>query len=151
MKNINLYLDNCCFNRPYDDQSQLVIKLETEAKIAIQESIKKGLYLLHWSYILDFENNNNPFIERKTEIKKWKELSSSDIEETDVILKRMNKLSTLGIKALDSHHISCAIEQNVNYFLTVDKGILKKAEYIKEIEVLSPIEFIIEMEERNND
>ncbi|MCK5197121.1 MAG: PIN domain protein [Spirochaetales bacterium] len=151
MKNINLYLDNCCFNRPYDDQSQLVIKLETEAKIAIQESIKKGLYLLHWSYILDFENNNNPFIERKTEIKKWKELSSSDIEETDVILKRMNKLSTLGIKALDSLHISCAIEQNCNYFLTVDKGILKKAEYIKEIEVLSPIEFIIEMEERNND
>ena len=147
MKNINLYLDNCCFNRPYDDQSQLVIKLETEAKIAIQERIKKGLYLLHWSYILDFENSNNPFIERKTEIKKWKELSVSDIGETDTIIDRMNKLCTLGIKTLDSLHISCSIEQNCSYFLTVDKGILKKAQYIKEIKVLSPIEFIIEMEE----
>jgi hypothetical protein len=151
MKKINLYLDNCCFNRPYDDQSQLVIKLKTEAKIAIQESIKKGQYLLHWSYILDFENRNNPFIERKTEINKWKELSSSDIEETDAILKRMNKLCTAGIKPLDSLHISCSIEQNCNYFLTVDKGILKKADSIKEIKVLSPIDFIIEMEERNND
>ncbi|MDA3941880.1 MAG: PIN domain protein [Spirochaetia bacterium] len=151
MKKINLYLDNCCFNRPYDDQSQIVIKLETEAKIAIQESIKKGEYFLHWSYILDFENTNNPFIERKTEIKKWKELSCSDIEETDAILKRMNKICTLGIKALDSLHISCSIEQNCNYFLTVDKGILKKADTIKGIKVCSPIEFIIEMEERNND
>ncbi|MDA3940341.1 MAG: PIN domain protein [Spirochaetia bacterium] len=147
MKNINLYLDNCCFNRPYDDQSQLVIKLETEAKIAIQERIKNGLYLLHWSYILDFENSNNPFIERKTEIKKWKELSVSDIGETDTIIDRMNKLCTLGIKTLDSLHISCSIEQNCSYFLTVDKGILKKAQYIKEIKILSPIEFIIEMEE----
>ena len=151
MEKINLYLDNCCFNRPYDDQSQLVIKLETEAKIAVQESIKKGLYLLHWSYILDFENSNNPFIERRTEIRKWKELSISDVEETTTILTRMDKLCILGIKSLDSLHISCAIEQNCNYFLTVDKGILKKAKYIKEIKVLTPIEFIIEMEEKNDD
>ncbi len=151
MKKISLYLDNCCFNRPYDDQSQLVIKLETEAKIAIQEGIKEGKYLLYWSYILDFENKNNPFIERKTEIKKWKELSSSDIEETDAILNRMNKLCILGIKPLDSLHISCSIELNCSYFLTVDKGILKKSDKIKEIKVLSPIEFIIEMEERNDD
>ena len=29
---MKLYLDNCCFNRPFDDQSQLRIRLETEAK-----------------------------------------------------------------------------------------------------------------------
>ncbi len=27
-----LYLDNCCFNRPFDDPSQLLVRLETEAK-----------------------------------------------------------------------------------------------------------------------
>ena len=151
MKIINLYLDNCCFNRPYDDQSQLVIKLGTEAKIAIQESIKKGQYRLHWSYILDYENMNNPFMERRIEISKWKDLSSSDIEETNSIIKIMNKLCTLGIKSLDSLHISCSIEQNCDYFLTVDKGILKKAGKIEEINVLSPIDFIIEMEGREND
>ena len=26
---MRIYLDNCCFNRPYDDQSQLRILLET--------------------------------------------------------------------------------------------------------------------------
>jgi hypothetical protein len=30
---VRLYLDNCSFNRPFDDQSQLKIRLETEAKL----------------------------------------------------------------------------------------------------------------------
>ena len=29
---MRLYLDNCCFNRPFDDQSTLTIRLETEAE-----------------------------------------------------------------------------------------------------------------------
>jgi hypothetical protein len=31
-----IYLDNCCFNRPYDDQESKVIRLESEAKMMIQ-------------------------------------------------------------------------------------------------------------------
>jgi len=34
-KKYRLYLDNCCFNRPFDNQKQLKIKLETEAKLFI--------------------------------------------------------------------------------------------------------------------
>jgi predicted nucleic acid-binding protein len=34
---MRLYLDNCCFNRPFDNQEQLKIKLETEAKLFIQQ------------------------------------------------------------------------------------------------------------------
>jgi len=29
---MKVYLDNCCFNRPFDDQSSPVVRLETEAK-----------------------------------------------------------------------------------------------------------------------
>lgn len=35
MKKLKLYLDNCCFNRPYDDQNQLIIELETKAKLFV--------------------------------------------------------------------------------------------------------------------
>jgi len=28
-----IYLDNCCYNRPFDDQSQLRVRLEAEAKL----------------------------------------------------------------------------------------------------------------------
>jgi hypothetical protein len=58
---MRVYLDNCCLNRPFDDQSSLTIRLETEAILDIQEKIKSGNLSLGWSYILDFENYANPF------------------------------------------------------------------------------------------
>ena len=36
---MRVYLDNCCFNRPYDDQAQLRISLESQAKQGIMDSI----------------------------------------------------------------------------------------------------------------
>ena len=35
MKKVCIYLDNCCFNRPYDDQEQITVRLESEAKLEI--------------------------------------------------------------------------------------------------------------------
>lgn len=151
MKKIKIYLDNCCFNRPYDDQSYISIKFESEAKIAIQEKIKKNEIDLCWSYILDIENNNNPFIERKLEIEKWKSIAAFDTEENEAILSNMKNLIEFGLKPLDSLHISCAIELKCDYFLTVDKGILKKSDKIDNIIIISPINFIIKLEDGNDD
>lgn len=36
-------MDNCCFNRPFDDQSQIRIRLESEAKLKIQDDIIEEL------------------------------------------------------------------------------------------------------------
>ena len=40
MGNKTVYLDNCTYNRPFDDQSHLRISLETQAKLYIQSLIK---------------------------------------------------------------------------------------------------------------
>lgn len=144
-----IYLDNCCFNRPYDDQSSLTVRLETEAKLDIQEKIRSGQLSLGWSYILDFENNANPFSERRAEIKKWKELADSFVNETEEILKKMNDLTAIGLKPLDALHVACAISLECQYFLTVDKGILKKTKEYSEIKITNPINFIIDWEGGN--
>ncbi len=60
-----VYLDMCCFNRPYDAQTQLRIRLETEAKLRIQEMIRNLEISLVWSYILDYEASFNPFEARR--------------------------------------------------------------------------------------
>lgn len=52
---MNIYLDNCSFNRPFDSQMQLKIFLETQAKLEIQKMIKQNKYDLVWSYILESE------------------------------------------------------------------------------------------------
>jgi hypothetical protein len=40
---MRVYLDNCCFNRPFDDQSQARVRLEAEAKLEIQQRIKDAV------------------------------------------------------------------------------------------------------------
>jgi hypothetical protein len=72
-------LDNCCFNRPYDDQSQIRIQIESEAKLFIQAKILAGEIELAWSYILDFENSANPFPERRWSITQWKAMAVVDV------------------------------------------------------------------------
>jgi len=44
---MKLYLDNCCFNRPFDDQTQLKIQLETQAKLAVQNMIYNGELVIY--------------------------------------------------------------------------------------------------------
>lgn len=39
---MRVYLDNCCYNRPFDSQTQLRVRLETEAKLAIQALMRAG-------------------------------------------------------------------------------------------------------------
>ena len=43
---MKVYLNNCCYNRPYDDQTQIRIHLETEAKLHIQDVIKMVILTL---------------------------------------------------------------------------------------------------------
>lgn len=59
---MRVYLDNCCYNRPYDDQTQIRIYLETEAKLYIQDMIKNGGLDLVTSYILEYENGKTDFL-----------------------------------------------------------------------------------------
>ena len=74
MKNTDktlVYLDVCCFNRPYDDQTHPLVRLETETKLLIQAEIIKGNLDLLWSFMLHYENNDNPFVDRKMQIALW--------------------------------------------------------------------------------
>jgi predicted nucleic acid-binding protein len=141
---MRLYLDNCCFNRPFDDQSTLTIRLETEAKLQVQNAIRAGKYALGWSYILDYENAANPFEERRIEIQRWEVLAEADVAETPTVLAALKELVAAGFKPLDALHLACAQALDCQYFLTVDKGILKKAQVIAGCQVLNPIEFVIE-------
>ncbi len=142
---MKIYLDNCCFNRPFDDQLQLRILLESEAKLKIQENIRSGIFKLIWSYVLDYENNKNPFRERREQILKWRSYSEKDIEEDEGIIKTASMIKLYGIKKLDSLHIACAIKGNADYFLTTDDGVLKKAALVQNIKITDPIGFIKEI------
>ena len=137
---MKVYLDNCCFNRPFDDQRSIVVYLETKSKLSIQGMIKNGRLKLIWSEILDFENNENPFVERKTKILEWKCLAVENIAMNDFIFERAKDFLKSGLRQKDASHIACAISGNANYFVTTDKKILNKE--IKNIEIINPIDLM---------
>jgi predicted nucleic acid-binding protein len=142
---MRIYLDVCCFKRPYDDQSQLRVKLETEAKLFIQQEILTGNYELVWSYVLEYENNNNPYEERRNAIKDWKEVAKVFCTENRQILEFAEGLYKLGIRTKDALHVACAVQSGVDYFITTDKKLLHAQ--VKGLKIINPIDFIEVMEE----
>ncbi|MCL2089018.1 MAG: hypothetical protein FWH14_06010 [Oscillospiraceae bacterium] len=137
---MKVYLDNCCFNRPFDDQSSLVVRLETEAKLYIQDLIKEGDLDLVWSFVLDYENDNNPFEEVRERVAEWKEFAVSDWKQAGVVTSKANELMNMGLRVKDAFHVACAIFLDASYFITTDKKILNK--HINEVECINPIDFI---------
>lgn len=142
---MKIYLDNCCFNRPFDDQSQLKIHLEAQAKLDVQRRILSGEYILVWSYILEYENDQNPFDVRKEAIIEWKSIAQEYIDESEEILCFAEQLQKKGIKPKDALHLACAVAANCDYFLTTDKKLLNTP--IDGIITTNPIDFISRMEE----
>jgi predicted nucleic acid-binding protein len=140
MKKYRLYLDNCCFNRPYDDQAYLLIQMETEAKLFVQQAILQNKFELAWSYILDYENAANPYHNRKQAIAMWKGIVVLDIDASEKVVNCGKKIMEKGIKNKAALHVACAIEAKCDYFLSTDKKLLKTV--FEEIIVVNPIDFI---------
>ena len=62
---IRVYLDTSVYNRPFDDQTQKKIALETEAVLGILGMIENKEIELVNSSILDYENSRNPKFNQK--------------------------------------------------------------------------------------
>jgi len=137
-----IYLDNCTFNRPFDDQGQLRVRLEAEAKLGIQEGVLAGRYDLVWSYALDYENSANPFEERRTAIAKWRSRARTDVAESAEVLRSARELETMGIAGKDALHVACALGAGCEYFVTTDDLVLSRLKGYTGIRVVSPTEFI---------
>jgi len=62
---MKVYLDKCIYNRPFDDQTQPRIWLETMTFTMILQMTESQQVGLVTSSVLGFENSNNPFPERR--------------------------------------------------------------------------------------
>ena len=149
MTKLKLYLDNCCFNRPFDDQSRLLVRLETEAKLYVQEGIRNGTFELVWSYVVDIENDANPYPRRRRFVSAWKQFAVIDVEESEELLVLMESFEKRGVKPNDALHLASAVVAPADIFITADRGILNKP--INEIRVMNPEKFLRHYEEDIND
>jgi predicted nucleic acid-binding protein len=120
-----VYLDLCCLNRPFDDQTQLRIRLESEAVIALIRQAVTGE--LRWlsSQVIELEAAKNPNPERRRRIL----LLASHAYETIPLLstdfERARVLQNLGCQPYDALHIACAERAGAEILLTTDDRLVK--------------------------
>ncbi|MGB5594655.1 MAG: PIN domain-containing protein [Crocosphaera sp.] len=146
-KKYRIYMDVCCFNRPFDDWSQLRIRLEAEAILTIINYFQTEDWLLISSIALDSEIEQTPDLERKQQVKDLLTLAQTKIPLTEVIQERTKTLVTLGFKSFDALHLAYAESGIVDVFLTTDDRLLNKAtlnQAILKVPVKNPISWLME-------
>ena len=140
---MKIYLDVCCLNRPFDDQSQDRIHLESEAVITILKHIELEEWSLVSSGVVNYEIGQTSDVERKGRLRSLVRWASVFVAIEQEILARANELQRLlGIKAYDAMHIACAEQGGADVFLSTDDKLLKAAKRNREainIEVDNPL------------
>lgn len=141
---IRIYLDNCCIQRPLDDQRFARIRLETEAislLLALCQSTpeQNAQAELVTSEISTVENNKNPDTTRKAFGAGILEQAKEYILLNENITARAKELTTQGLHAFDALHLACAEAAKVDYFCTTDDKLLKKARTLSTITVCTPL------------
>jgi len=138
---MRIYLDNCCYNRPFDEQGDMRVVIETLAKLLVQRQMRMGEVEYAWSDVLDYEIEQSKKLERTRLIWPWKHGAAVYIRANEEIRIRANDFQAMGIKPFDALHLACAEHAGCDWFLTVDRGILKKLSAVGTMRVANPIEY----------
>ncbi len=148
--NTSIYMDLCCFNRPFDEQSQTIVHLETEAKLSLQERIIRQTIDLVWSFMLTYENHANPNSAIRESIALWQGYAVTTVRPHPTIYATAQELmTTYRIDQKDAIHCACAIFAECDIFLTVDKKLLKNIKQDSRLKTLNPLDFLLLSEERH--
>ncbi|MBW4563184.1 MAG: PIN domain-containing protein [Mojavia pulchra JT2-VF2] len=143
----SIYLDVCCLNRPFDDQTQERIRLEAEAVRLILTNCQRGEWLLLTSQVIEVELKRTPDSARKDQMRLWTAFATSKIMINEQIESRGSQLAELGFKNYDALHIACAEAGNADIFLTTDDRMLRLAARCRnllQVRLENPLQWVME-------
>ena len=140
---MRVYFDICCYNRRFDDKSIGEISLEYRDMIEIQKEIVRGNIELVTSFMLHYENYQKKDIRKRNNIdffiKNYRKIYIG-IENIEKLTEEVKIIVKSGIKEKDAYHIASAILADCDYFVTVDKRLLKFSN--DKIKIMNIIDFM---------
>lgn len=146
-----IYLDNCCFNRPFDDQTQDRIRLESEAVLLVLGHVTRGEWELVRSEAVDLELAGLRDSERRRRVEVLVGAGTHPIGIGDDQLRRGTVLESLGFDAFDALHIACAEAAGADVLLTTDDRFERRARRLQDelgVRVLNPLTWLQESADR---
>jgi hypothetical protein len=136
-----VYLDICCFKRPFDDAALERVRREAEAVAGILDATGSGTVQLVRSPAHDFENEQNPREDRRLATQLWLDAATTPTTATSESAARARELAALGFGPLDALHLAFAEQAAARWFVTTDDRLLKRARVHRDrlrVEVLRP-------------
>jgi hypothetical protein len=118
-----IYLDMCCLKRPFDDQSQPRIRLESEAVLGLLAVECDELRFVR-SPALMLENSQNPVKERALRVDQWLMAEPFCRLDADAMVSRTAELISLGFKNFDALHLAVAEQAGADVFACCDDRLL---------------------------
>jgi predicted nucleic acid-binding protein len=122
-----VYLDNCCLNRPFDDQSQARIRLEAEAVTTVIRYCTEGQWEWVGSDVLFYEIGKVPDAVRKERLLALARSVQRVVPITAIDVGRAQMLRGKGFKAVDAMHVVAAESAGCDVLLTTDDGMISAA------------------------
>jgi len=143
---LKIYLDVCCYNRPFDDLTQMRVRLEAEAVLAILSIMQEKGWILVSSDVVDLELSNMKNSAKRNKVSELCRLAQKKILTTKAIAERADDLQILGVKALDSFHIAVAESSEVDILLSTDDKLVKLARRLSlSVRMTNPLEWLSEV------
>ena len=134
---MRIYLDVCCLNRPFDDQAQDRVRLETEAIKSILLRIGTRQWIGVSSEVVLLEISRMVESERQLDVGLLASQMPEFVTVDEPTKQRAQDLEKLGFHAVDALHIACAEKSRVDVLLTTDDHMLKKyKQYARRMGVL---------------
>lgn len=144
---MKVYFDNCCYNRLFDDRSNIKNYLEREAVLIVMQKAFENELEIVGSDILEIEIANIKNDEKRNDVEGvYQALVSESVKVTTEVKERAAQIGQLSnIRNFDSLHLASA-EMNADVLLTTDIKFLKGCHGIKlKVEVKNPVEFVMEV------
>jgi hypothetical protein len=105
---MKIYLDLCVYNRPFDDQGQSRIAIETMGFIfLLEKAMNKEITVVN-SFALEYENSKSPLIDRRDKIVDLLRISSEYVRYSERLESRATEIGGMTFMAMDALHIACA-------------------------------------------
>lgn len=123
---IRIYLDACCLNRPFDDQTQARIRLEAEAVLLILAQCEAGNWEWIGSEVLDWEIGKIPDPERLRRVRSLIAHAHRSVPIGPSEVARAQEMEAWGIAAYDALHLACAESGGADVMLTTDDRLMKR-------------------------
>ncbi|MDR1564957.1 MAG: PIN domain-containing protein [Oscillospiraceae bacterium] len=143
---MKIYFDNCCYFRPFDDQTQDRVLIETNAITAILFRCTSGVWELIGSEVLEFEMSKVNDTSKLEKVKAMYKSTAGRITINDEIRQRANLFSQYGVSPMDALHVASAESAKVDVYLTTDDALIKRiAETDIKIDVRNPVHWIMEV------